>query len=70
MNLSSAATQDYFPAMTVIETAKPVVCGQNEVHRQPQGEHYAERSIDGPGGSVTSTAGPVFMVGLDSLFAA
>ena len=43
---------------------------QIEVHRQPQGEQYAEHAIHGPGGSVASTAVPSFTVDLASLFAA
>ena len=43
---------------------------QIEVHRQPQGEQYAERSVHGPGGSVTSTAVPGFTVDVAGLFAA
>ena len=43
---------------------------QIEVHRQPQDEQYAESSLHGPGGSVTSTAVPTFTVNLASLFAA
>jgi Uma2 family endonuclease len=43
---------------------------QIEVHRQPQGEQYAEHSVHGPGGSVTSTAVPSFTVDMTSLFAA
>ena len=70
MNLSSAATQDYFSAMTAIETPKLVVRGPNKVHRQPQGGQYAERSVHGPGGSVTTTAVPSFTVDLASFFAA
>ena len=43
---------------------------QIEVHWQPQGEHYAERSVHGPDGSVGSTAVPSFTVDLAKLFAA
>jgi len=43
---------------------------QLEVHRQPQGEQYAEHAIHGPGGSVASTAVPSFTVDVGSLFAA
>jgi Uma2 family endonuclease len=43
---------------------------QVEVYRQPQGEQFAEQSISGPGGSLTSTAVPGFTVALDRLFAA
>ncbi|MEK7685254.1 MAG: Uma2 family endonuclease [Verrucomicrobiota bacterium] len=41
-----------------------------EVHRQPAGEQFAERAVQGPGGSMTSTAVPGFTVDLNSLFAA
>ncbi len=41
---------------------------QIEVHRQPQGDQYAERSVHGLGGSATSTAVPSFTVALDRLF--
>lgn len=43
---------------------------QIEVHRQPQGEQFAEKVVQGPGGSLTSTAVPSFTVDLASLFAA
>ena len=43
---------------------------QIEVHRQPQGEQFAEHALHGPGGSLTSAAAPNFTVELDSLFAA
>ncbi len=43
---------------------------QIEVHRQPQGEQFAERAVHGPDGTVTSTAVPGFTVDLASLFAA
>ena len=39
-----------------------------EVHRQPQGEHFAECAGHGPGGSLTSAAVPAFTVELDRLF--
>ena len=39
-----------------------------EVHRQPASEQFAECVAHGPGGSLTSTAVPGFMVNLDSLF--
>ncbi len=43
---------------------------QIEVYRQRQGEEYAEHTIHGPGGSLTSTTMSGFTVALDSLFAA
>lgn len=43
---------------------------QIEVHRQPQGEQFAEHAIHGPDGSVTSRAIPGFTVDLAELFAA
>jgi Uma2 family endonuclease len=43
---------------------------QIEVHRQPQGEEYAEHSVHGPSGSVTSTPVLNFAVDLDRLFPA
>jgi Uma2 family endonuclease len=43
---------------------------QIEVHRQPQGEQFAERALHGPGGSLNSTAAPSFTVELDRLFTA
>ena len=43
---------------------------QIEVHRQPQGEQFAERALHGPGGSLNSTAVPSFTVEMDSLFTA
>ena len=42
---------------------------QIEVHRQPQGEQFAEHALHGPGGSLTSAAAPSFTVELDRLFA-
>ena len=39
-----------------------------EVHRQPSGEQFAEMTVHGPGGSLTSSAVPSFTVDLDSLF--
>jgi len=56
--------------MMPIEEMKAVCGGTNEVHRQPQGEQYAEHSVHGPGGSVTSTAVSGFTVDVASLFAA
>ena len=41
-----------------------------ELHRQPAGEQFAECSVHGSGGSLTSTAVPGFTVDLASLFAA
>ncbi|MBI5385872.1 MAG: Uma2 family endonuclease [Verrucomicrobia bacterium] len=43
---------------------------QIEVHRQPQGEQFAEHAVHGPGGSVTSVVVPSLTVELDRLFAA
>jgi Uma2 family endonuclease len=43
---------------------------QIEVHRQPQGEHYAEHAVYGPVGTVTSIAVQSFTVDLPGLFAA
>jgi Uma2 family endonuclease len=43
---------------------------QIEVHRQPQGEQFAEHAIHGPGGTLTSAAVPGFTVDLDRIFAA
>ena len=43
---------------------------QIEVHRQPQGEQFAEHSVHGPGGTLTSVAVPSLTVELDRLFAA
>ena len=42
---------------------------QIEVHRQPQGEQFAEHAVHGPGGTLTSAAVPGFTVYLASLFA-
>lgn len=42
---------------------------QIEVHRQPEGEEYADRAVHGPGDSLTSTAVPSLTVDLTSLFA-
>ena len=41
-----------------------------EVHRQPAGEQFIERAMQGPGGALTSAAVPGFTVELDSLFPA
>jgi len=41
---------------------------QIEVHRQPLGDQFAERTVQGPGGRLASTAIPSFIVDLDSLF--
>jgi Uma2 family endonuclease len=41
---------------------------QIEVHRQPQGEQFAERALQGPGGSLNSATVPSFAVELDRLF--
>ena len=43
---------------------------QIEVHRQPQGEQFAEHALHGPGGSLISAAVPGFTDELDHLFAA
>ena len=43
---------------------------QIEVHRQPQGEQFAEHALHGPGGSLTSAVAPGFTVELDRLFEA
>ncbi|MCX6904819.1 MAG: Uma2 family endonuclease [Verrucomicrobia bacterium] len=43
---------------------------QIEVHRQPQGDQFAEHATHGPGGQVTSMVVPSFTVELDRLFAA
>jgi Uma2 family endonuclease len=43
---------------------------QIEVHRQPQGEQFAERAVHGPGGTLTSAVVPGFTVELDRIFAA
>ena len=43
---------------------------QSEVHRQPQGDQFAEHAVHGPGGTLTSAAVPGFTVELGCLFAA
>jgi len=43
---------------------------QIEVHRDPQGQQFADHVLCGPGGSVASRAVPTFTVDLASLFAA
>ena len=43
---------------------------QIEVHRQPQGEQFAEHAVHGPGGTLTSTVVPGFTAELDRIFAA
>ena len=43
---------------------------QVEVHRRPQGEQFAEHALQGPGGSLNSTAVPGFTVELERLFKA
>lgn len=43
---------------------------QIEVHRQPQGEQFAEHAVHGPAGTLTCAAVPGFAVELDHLFAA
>ncbi|MBI2925952.1 MAG: Uma2 family endonuclease [Verrucomicrobia bacterium] len=42
---------------------------QIEVHRQPVGDHFAERTFHGPGGRLTSAGVPAIAVELDALFA-
>jgi len=42
---------------------------QIHVFRQPAGEGFAEQSIDGPGGRLTSSAVPEFTIDLDALLA-
>jgi Uma2 family endonuclease len=42
---------------------------QIEVHRQPAGDQFAERTIHGPGGRLTCAAVPTIAVDLDALFA-
>ena len=42
---------------------------QIEVHRKPAGEEFAEHSLHGPGGQLTSDAVPEISVKLDDLFA-
>ena len=41
---------------------------QIEVHRRPTGDQFAERTIHGPGGRLTSSAVPEVAVDLDALF--
>ncbi len=41
---------------------------QIEVHRQPAGEQFAERTVHGPGGRLTSAGVPGITVELDALF--
>jgi hypothetical protein len=43
---------------------------QIQVHRQPQGEQFAERALHGPSGSQNSATVPSFTVELDRLFTA
>ena len=69
MNLRGHATQNYFPAMQAIDAPKPVARGPDEAHRQSQGEHYAERPIHAPGGSVANTPVLSFVMDLADLFA-
>ena len=42
---------------------------QIEVHRQPQGEQFAEHAVQGAGGTLTSAVVPSFTVELGRLFA-
>ncbi|MBI2924422.1 MAG: hypothetical protein HYY24_01825 [Verrucomicrobia bacterium] len=39
-----------------------------EAHRQPAGEQFAERTVHGPRGRLTSAAVPGIAVELDALF--
>ena len=41
---------------------------QMEVHRQPAGDQFSERTIHGPGGRLTSAAVPEISLDLDALF--
>jgi len=41
---------------------------QIEVYRQPAGDHFANHSVHGPGGALTSEVLPKFVVQLQSLF--
>jgi hypothetical protein len=41
---------------------------QIEVHRQPQGEQFAEHALHGPGGSLPTAVLPGLTVELDNLF--
>ena len=41
---------------------------QIEVHRQPAGDQFSERTIHGPGGRLTSAAVPEISLDLDALF--
>ena len=84
--LDCDASEDYFLAMTVIEAPNKLCAyvrvgvkecwlvlvpeKQIEIHRQPQGEQFAERTVHGAGGRVATTAVPSFTLGLDRLFAA
>jgi Uma2 family endonuclease len=43
---------------------------QLEVHRQPAGEQFTERTLHGPGGRLTSAAVPELTVDLETLFKA
>ena len=43
---------------------------QIEVHRQPQGEQFAEQAVHGPGRTLTSAVVPGFTVGLEKLLEA
>ncbi|PYJ03220.1 MAG: hypothetical protein DME25_12830 [Verrucomicrobia bacterium] len=42
---------------------------QIEVHRQPAGQQFAQRTIHGPGGQLTSGVLPQLVLDLDALFA-
>jgi len=41
---------------------------QIEVHPQPDGDQFGERTIHGPGGRLTSAAVPEISLVLDALF--
>jgi hypothetical protein len=43
---------------------------QVEVHRQPAGDHIADRAVRGPGGRLTTTSAADFTVDLNSLLSA
>ena len=41
---------------------------QIEVHRQPYGERFEQKTVHGPGGQLASAGSPVLVVDLDTLF--